>query len=222
MNAESLLGAKHVPRRLSTSRYWGRPIMSNEHEATGQGAAKKMFGEELIWLFVIGDMVTFSLFFWIYGYARHDELETFQTSQTNLNVHFGSINTLILLSSSWLVVLAVKSARELAHGATRTYLVAAAGFGALFATLKAFEYQEKIAAGFTFETDNFFMFYYLLTGLHYAHVLTGIGVLLYFAFVFRAKTVGAVQTRTFESGAIFWHMVDLLWIIIFPLLYLLP
>jgi nitric oxide reductase NorE protein len=182
----------------------------------------KMFGEELIWLFILGDMATFAMFFWIYGHARSDELELFQASQSNLSVHYGSINTMILLISSWLVVLAVKSARQTAHRVTQRYLIAAAGFGCLFAILKAVEYQQKFAAGFTFETDNFFMFYYLLTGLHYAHLLTGIGVLLYFAYVFRAPSINAVQFRTFESGAIFWHMVDLLWIIIFPLLYLLP
>lgn len=196
--------------------------MTDPVQTTAENDKKPMFGEELIWLFILGDMVTFSLFFFVYGYARTDEIDLFRASQENLNVHYGSINTLILLISSWLVVLAVRYARNGNYKRTRQSLLAASTAGGLFAILKVIEYQEKLSKGLSFETDNFFMFYYLLTGLHFAHMLTGICVLIYFAYVFRAKQVGTVQFRTFESGAIFWHMVDLLWIIIFPLLYLLP
>lgn len=196
--------------------------MTVETDHTAKQEEKGMFGEELIWLFIFGDIATFSMFFWIFGWARNNELETFRASQEHLNVHFGSINTLILLFSSWLVVMAVRAAREKKFVSTERYLFAASAFGTLFAILKSIEYYAKVSQGLVFETDNFFVFYYLLTGLHFAHVLTGIGVLLYFALVFRSKQVSPDHFRTFESGAIFWHMVDLLWIIIFPLLYLLP
>ncbi len=181
-----------------------------------------MFGEELIWLFILGDMATFSMFFWIYGYARVDELEIFRASQASLNVHFGSINTLILLASSWFVVLGTKAARLGQFGSVKRYLINACLLGCLFAVLKVIEYRDKTVQGLTFESDNFFMFYYLLTGLHFAHVITGIGLLIYFILLFGKGSVTGAQHKIFESTAIFWHMVDLLWIIIFPLLYLLP
>lgn len=194
-------------------------FMESDHGAEKRGG---MFGEELIWLFILGDMATFSLFFLIYGYARADEPQLFRTSQEALSVHYGSINTLILLISSWFVVLAAKAARTKQYAATKRYLITASLFGAFFAALKIFEYREKLAEGYTFDTDNFFMFYYLLTGLHFAHFLTGIGLLAYFAWVFGKGKITDSQFGAFESGAIFWHMVDLLWVIIFPLLYLLP
>lgn len=197
--------------------------MTNLADTTAANEKEKpMFGEELIWLFILGDMATFSMFFWIYGYARVDELEIFRASQEALNVHFGSLNTLILLISSWSVVLAAKAARKSEFALTMRHLISASLMGSLFAVLKIVEYSEKAVQGLTFETDNFFMFYYLLTGLHFAHLLTGVGVLAYFAWLFGKGQVSAAQHKIFESVAIFWHMVDLLWIIIFPLLYLLP
>lgn len=181
-----------------------------------------MFGEELIWLFILGDMATFSMFFWIYGYARTEEAEIFRASQDVLSVHYGSINTLVLLTSSWFVMLAARSVRHALFAKARRQIAGGMVFGFVFAVLKMLEYNEKIAAGYTFGSNNFFMFYYLLTGLHYAHLLTGLGLLAYFAWVFGQHQVTNEQVQTFGSGAIFWHMVDLLWIIIFTLLYLLP
>jgi len=86
--------------------------------------------------------------------------------------------------------------------------------------VKFFEYSEKIAAGFTLTTNDFFMYYFMLTGLHLMHVLLGLGVLCYLWFSLRAAP-SADSMRTLESGASFWHMVDILWIVLFALLYLL-
>ena len=181
-----------------------------------------MFGEELIWLFIFGDLATFSMFFFVFGYGRNQELELFRASQETLSVHYGSINTIMLLASSWLVVLAARALRSEKLNWARNHLIAASLLGTVFAILKVLEYREKFAEGYDFTANNFWLFYYLLTGLHLAHLLTGIAILLYFALVFGRGRINDGQRTTFESGAIFWHMVDLLWIIIFPLLYLLP
>ncbi len=183
---------------------------------------KKMFGEEMIWLFILGDMCIFTLFFFLYLHFRAEDLALFQASQSHLSVHYGSINTLFLLASSWFVVVAINHARD---GRTREVslpLVLAILLGSLFAVLKVVEYQQKMDLGLTFETDNFFLFYYLLTGIHLAHLVSGLCILMYFLYLY---TFNKTNERTFENlacGAIFWHMVDLLWIIIFPLLYLIP
>jgi len=98
-----------------------------------------------------------------------------------------------------------------------------------FAAVKIIEYREKITAGITLTTNDFYMYYYIFTGLHFLHVLIGMGVLVFLWFKARA----AVQRKgelsdgdnekemmLIESGASYWHMVDLLWIVLFPLLYL--
>jgi nitric oxide reductase NorE protein len=196
--------------------------MSDTTDLKATESDRLMFGEELIWLFILGDMCVFTLFFFVYGYARTEDADLFRTSQQTLNIHYGSINTLILLASSWLVVLAVRFGRTQNNRAASHALIGASLLGTGFAILKVIEYGKKASEGISFETDAFFLFYYLLTGLHFAHLLTGIFVLLYFAYVFRKPKLTPVQFSAFESGAIFWHMIDLLWIIIFPLLYLLP
>lgn len=86
--------------------------------------------------------------------------------------------------------------------------------------VKAFEYHEKFAAGITPKTNDFFMYYFVLTGLHLAHVVIGLVVLLIFARRNRAPAPTSTHIAFFEGAACFWHMVDLVWIVIFPLLFL--
>ncbi|MEQ9586421.1 MAG: cytochrome c oxidase subunit 3 [Parvibaculaceae bacterium] len=188
---------------------------------TKKSEPDRMFGEELIWLFIIGDMCIFSMFFWVYGSVRIDELDLFRAAQENLNIHYGSINTLLLLASSWLVVIAQKSLHQDEPRQSSRFIAMAGLLGTVFACLKILEYMHKAELGIDLETNNFFLFYYLLTGLHLAHLITGIALLFYFSLILRSSVVTSTQIKTFESTAIFWHMVDLLWIIIFPLLYLL-
>lgn len=181
-----------------------------------------MFGEELIWLFIFGDMCTFSLFFFYFAHLRNKSLELYQTSQATLSIHYGSMNTLLLLASSWFVVIAAVAARKKAAKPASNALLVAFILGTLFAILKVMEYQSKMDAGITFETNHFYLFYYLLTGLHLTHVIIGVSLLLYFAFSFRRAGISDLTYTNFTSTAIFWHMVDLLWIIIFTLIYLIP
>ncbi|PHR62230.1 MAG: cytochrome-c oxidase [Robiginitomaculum sp.] len=197
-------------------------MLANSSIDNAASQAKTMFGEELIWLFIFGDLCTFTLFFFIFGHARTNNSVLYHASQAKLNVHFGSINTLLLLSSSWFVVRAASAARKgLIQKCTRA-LAGAFILGAGFAVFKIIEYIDKANAGISFSTNDFFLFYYLLTGLHFIHLLTGLSLIAYFIYNFRANGITRQNHATFESGAIFWHMVDLLWIVIFPLLYLLP
>ena len=86
--------------------------------------------------------------------------------------------------------------------------------------VKFFEYQEKIDAGIMLTTNDFYMYYYMFTGLHLMHVLIGMGVLAFMWNVTRTGDLGEKIINTLESGASFWHMVDILWIVLFALLYL--
>jgi len=84
----------------------------------------------------------------------------------------------------------------------------------------AAEYSEKIGHDITPVTNNFYMFYFMLTGIHFMHVLLGLGVLVFLWLRSRRASITPGDIVLFESGATFWHMVDLLWIVLFPLLYL--
>lgn len=181
---------------------------------------KRIPGDELIWLFLLGDMVCFALFFALYSYTKASHNALFVEAQQALNLHTGSLNTLLLLASSWFVVIAVKAARKQMATASRWFLVPAFLCGCGFAAIKFYEYQEKAAAGINFLTNDFYLFYYLITGMHFAHVLLGLPLLLYFAVVIREDRLDKQTINNLESSAIYWHMVDLLWIVIFPLIYL--
>ncbi|WP_145928361.1 cytochrome c oxidase subunit 3 [Pseudomonas sp. TCU-HL1] len=181
---------------------------------------KHIPGDEMIWLFLLGDMVCFALFFGLYSYTKLSQHAFFVESQQALNLHTGSLNTVLLLASSWFVVLSVKAARRQMAAASRWFLLPAFLCGAGFAVVKVWEYKEKAAAGINFLSNDFYLFYYLITGMHFAHVLIGLPLLLYFAIALRRDRLDAKTLNNLESSAIYWHMVDLLWIVIFPLIYL--
>lgn len=174
-------------------------------------------GEPGIWLFVLGDMVIYAIFFLFYAYARAQEPAAFAASQALLNEFFGVANTLILLTSSWFVVKGVQAARTAPGAAHARWFKLAFACGALFCLSKAIEYTVKIQAGLTITHDGFFMYWWLLTFFHLSHVLIGMTVLV---FMWRAVQAGRTHVLLLESGATFWHLVDLLWVLIFPLLYL--
>jgi len=186
-------------------------------------------GEVGIWVFILGDMVIFGLFFIVFVYYRGLDVELYMQSQATLNQNYGAINTLFLLASSWFVAMAVDNMRSKTPRLAPRFFTLAMLCGLGFAVVKILEYREKITVGITLITNDFYMYYYIFTGLHFLHVLIGMGVLVFLWF----KAKAAVQRKgdlpiadkakemmLIESGASYWHMVDLLWIVLFPLLYL--
>ncbi|ALV44036.1 cytochrome C oxidase subunit III [Pseudarthrobacter sulfonivorans] len=178
-------------------------------------------GESGVWVFFFGDMVIFLIFFVAYLVHRAGAPELFAQSSQELGLAMGVANTLVLLSSSLLVVLGLgavrREGRSVAVGAFR----GAMACGVLFVVLKAFEYTH-IASGTTgLDLNAFFSWYFVLTGVHLVHVLIGLGVLGLMVSRARQSGDGAEKRMmVIESGACFWHLVDLLWMLIFPLLYL--
>jgi len=178
-------------------------------------------GEPGLWVLLIGDMAMFAVLFAVYLSRRAHDRPLFASSQDTLNRDFGALNTLVLLTSSLLVVLALHALRipHLRHLAPRLTL-AGFGVGCLFVVIKGFEYHEKIAAGITPATNEFYMYYFVLTGLHLAHVVVGLVALLVLSRLAHKPAPTRTHIAFFEGGACFWHMVDLLWIVIFPLIFL--
>ncbi|USA42619.1 cytochrome c oxidase subunit 3 [Spongiibacter taiwanensis] len=175
-------------------------------------------GEQGVFIFVLVDIMVFFWLFVSYLFERLKDPALYNASQTLLSFEVGTANTLILLTSSWLVVLSIKA---LARGKRPTalfFLAATITLGCLFGAAKLVEYHDKLSVGITMKTNDFFMFYYMMTGLHFVHTVIGIIVLC--TLFFRIRT-GRSGLFGLESAATYWHMVDLLWIFIFPLLYVL-
>ncbi|WP_420467520.1 cytochrome c oxidase subunit 3 [Panacagrimonas sp.] len=178
-------------------------------------------GEAGIWVLVLGDMTVFGLMFACFTWYRAQSLELYLQSQATLDQTLGMANTLLLLTSSWFVALAMAAIRAARRVQAARLLALAFACGAGFIGLKVIEYGAKIGAGITLTTNEFYTFYFVLTGLHMLHVLVGMGVLALLWRRARAAAATADEGLWMEGGATFWHMVDLLWIVIFPLLYLL-
>lgn len=182
--------------------------------------ARRLPGEEGTWVFIFGDMTVFAVLFGVYLYYRGADPVLFDGSQARLNLTFGVANTLILLSSSLLVVTAVRAVRQRENVLAGRLIVGAMVCGALFVVNKCVEYWQKASQGFLPVTDQFFTYFYAMTGLHLVHVVVGIGLLWFMWTLNRRVELTEWQNSYLDGAACFWHMVDLLWIIIFPLLYL--
>ncbi len=174
-------------------------------------------GEPGLWIFLLADMVTFAVFFVLVLVERAEDPELFRRSSGQLEVGLGALNTLLLLGGSLAVILAVGAARRGAASAPR-HVLAAMACGVGFVGVKAFEWGSKIADGTPVSTNGFWQLYYALTGIHLLHVLIGIGVL---GFVLRTLRSPTPNLDVVDGGACYWHLVDLLWLVLFSLLYLL-
>lgn len=180
----------------------------------------KVPGEIGIWLFVAGDLLVFAVFFILIAKGQKEQAEVFARSRAKLDVWIGVLNTLLLLSASWFVATGVERCRS-GHALASRYFSAGIACGLGFVANKSFEWSGKISHGMSPATNDFFMYFFVFTGIHLLHVLVGIGVLFILRSMGRNRPLSASQIRTIESGATFWHLVDLLWVVLFALLYLL-
>ena len=177
-------------------------------------------GSDGIWTFVFIDMMVFTLLFMVFLSERFRVPQAFVAGQRHLNPGFGLVNTLLLLTSSVFMARAVLAARGGNGPAVRARLLLCLLCGGAFVVGKLAEYSGKLAAGFGPTHDSFFTFYYFITGIHLLHVLAGMVFIAHCATRARAQTGEPRNIATLESTGLFWHFVDLVWLFIFPLLYL--
>lgn len=187
---------------------------------TATHQTKRVPGEEGVWIFILGDICVFAVFFTYYLVQRGKHVDLFDVSQSTLNKNFGAVNTIFLLISSLFVVLAVRAMRVADRLLAQRLIAAAFLCGVAFIVVKVFEYSERIAAHQIPTTNGFYLLYFVLTGLHLFHLILGLGVLTALYFLARRVELSKHQWAFFEGGACFWHMVDLLWLVLFPLLFL--
>ena len=184
------------------------------------GTAGHTPGEAGLWVFVLGDMTLFGAILLVFTWDRLADPAGFKASAAQLIQPIGAVNTLVLLASSYLVVRAVFAHRQERFPAARRLVFGAVACAVTFAALKAVEYVTEVSAGHTPSTGLFFTFYFVLTGLHLLHVIVGTALLSAWTMMLRKRRPWGPSRRTAEGIAVYWHMVDLLWIAIFTLVYL--
>jgi nitric oxide reductase NorE protein len=187
------------------------PDLSGHADIGDWGPLSSLPGNPMMWILILGELAVFGALFVGFSVARALDPATFNASQAHLDGLLGGLNTMVLVTSGWLVAIAVQ--RRTSNCGHRPAMLGAMAFGGLFLAIKVVEYADKISQGFTIETNTFFQLYYLMTGFHALHVVLGLAIL------------GIVTWRdsleNMETGAAFWHMVDLIWVLLYPLVYLL-
>lgn len=182
--------------------------------------ARRVPGENGTWVFLFGDMLVFGTFFATFMVERAKAPEIFDISRRTLHIGVGLTNTLVLLTSSLCVVVALGALRSGAGHIARSAVVAAMACGGVFIGLKVFEYHSLVTAGHGAGANHFYLYYFILTGVHLFHVCVGMAVLAFLLTQTRRRDIGETRMAVVEGGACFWHLVDLLWVVLFPLLYL--
>lgn len=170
-------------------------------------------GELLMWVLIISELVVFGAGLVAFMGVRLTDPAGFADAQNHLNRTGAALNTIVLVSSGFLAAQALVWSRAGVRRAARGALIAAALLGAVFLWIKALEYGEKAGSGIGWDSHPFFTFYYLLTGFHAAHVVAGMVLLLLVAW--------RDEPENIEAAGAFWHMVDLVWVLLFPVIYLL-
>jgi nitric oxide reductase NorE protein len=170
-------------------------------------------GELMMWVLIVSELLVFGAGLIACLSVRIADPVRFAADQALLNQTAGALNTIVLVTSGLCGALAVRARTTGRRNAARLWLIGAGNLGIVFLIVKGFEYASKAALGIDIETSPFFTFYYLITGFHALHVLAGIVV---FALVAWVDTV-----RNMEAAVAFWHMVDLVWVLLYPIIYVL-
>jgi nitric oxide reductase NorE protein len=176
-------------------------------------ALEELPGDLMMWVLIVSELLVFGAGLAAFLSVRISDPSGFSASQDTLHRTAAGLNTLVLVTSGFLAAVAVRRAALDDRTGTRLALAGAALLGVIFLGVKGYEYADEFARGVSFETHPFYMFYFLLTGFHAAHVVAGIVILMLVGWQASARSV--------EVGAAFWHMVDLVWVLLFPVIYLL-
>jgi len=178
-------------------------------------------GGILLWIIILLELVTFAAGIIAFSYQSSLNPGIFSDSKEALNVHIGFANTLILLTSGFFIAQSVHHLRKGNEAKSQKMMWGGMLLGLGFLVLKSYEFVDKIEHGFDLSHNAFFMYYWLLTGFHFMHVLVGLIILLVLAINLRKGVYSKDNYLDIETGASFWHMCDLIWLILFPILYLL-
>jgi len=185
-----------------------------------------------MWVFLAQEVMFFGGLFLAYTIYRGAYPDAFREASHHLDLRLGALNTVVLIGSSLTMALAVRAAQLSRSRALAGFLVATLVLGTVFLAVKAFEYHHKYVEqhipGLNFHAEGplagpvqmFFVFYFAMTGMHALHMIVGAGLLVYFIVKARRGRYSAHYYGPVEVMGLYWHFVDIVWIFLFPLLYL--
>jgi len=178
-------------------------------------------GDLAMWFFILAELAVFGLLIIAFAISEALDPQLFHHSRTLLDTTTGLTLTLSLLTSGFLAAMAVILVRRQQQRRASALLLAALLCASLYIGLKLTEYRHLSAAGLDLEYDRFFTLYWLLTGFHFMHVLLGWVILAFMAIRCWQQAYRGQDLHNMESGVLYWHMVDLVWVMLFPLVYVL-
>jgi len=174
-------------------------------------------GGILIWIIIFLELITFGIALIAMVASNNDAPELFHNSRLQLNTAIGTINTIFLITSGFFMAKSVSELKDQNIKKSSLFLNLTIIGGILFLVLKSVEYYFKIDAGITISYNTFFTYYWLLTLFHVVHVIVGLVILLVIG---RSLKKNKTNLEDFEASAAFWHMCDLIWLLLFPVIYL--
>jgi nitric oxide reductase NorE protein len=187
-------------------------MVDQDESEKGWGALSALPGNPMIWILIISELFVFGVALVGFMTMRILEPKLFEAGQASLNFWMGGVNTMLLVTSGWLAARAVLLREKGKRRGARLQLALASFFGLAFLFVKLVEWMRKIAQGHDLESDTFFTLFFLITGFHAAHVVMGLCIL--------AIVACWDSVENLKTGTAFWHMVDLIWLVIFPVIYL--
>jgi cytochrome c oxidase subunit III len=185
-----------------------------------------------MWVFLVTELMFFGGLFLVYVVYRSSFPRAFALGSHELDIVLGTTNTVVLIASSLTMALAVRSAQLGRRRALMVFLVLTMILGSVFLGIKAYEYHHKYVEGFVPGPDFrypgaegphvriFFCLYFAMTGLHALHMIIGLGVLAVMLVMSARGRFGPRYHNPIEVSGLYWHFVDIVWIFLFPLLYL--
>ena len=216
-----------------------------DHAATETLALRVQFDTEAqqkdasslgMWIFLVTEIMFFGGMFAVYTIYRSWYPDVYAIASSSLNEIIGALNTGVLLLSSFTMVMAVRAAQLGQQRAIVMFLILTLLFGGIFLGVKAYEWNEKfeehhIPGQAAFHLDGvlpadqghaqlFFSIYFAMTGLHALHMVIGVGILLTLIVHARRGRFSASYYTPVDVAGLYWHFVDIIWIFLFPLLYL--
>jgi cytochrome c oxidase subunit 3 len=221
------------------------PALAHQFDSMDQQKESSTLG---MWLFLVTEIMFFGVLFLSYTLYRTQYPEAFLLASNSLNVLLGGINTAVLIGSSLTMVLAIWAAQVNWRKGIVIFLLATMGLGTTFLVIKGFEYRDKFVEHhvpgptFHFEVEHpsqhlqqlaardpqlerhasiYFSLYFIMTGIHALHMIIGIGILAVLVVLSWKGKYDSEYHNPLEMTGLYWHFVDIVWIFLFPLLYLL-
>ena len=205
------------------------PALAHHFDNLGQQKEAATLG---MWVFLVTEILFFGGLFITYLVYRYWYPDAFAAASHELDVTLGTTNTIVLITSSLTMAMAVHAAQTGKRGQLKLFLVLTMILGAAFLGIKSIEYHHKFVEhhipgpDFHFEeayvrhAQIFFSLYFVMTGLHALHMIIGLGIMVWMYVLANNGTIDTEYNNPIEIAGLYWHFVDIVWIFLFPLLYL--